>query len=307
MPTLPPPPPRRSDWLLIAVPGVIWGASFLLIAEALRSVGPSGVTFVRILFGFATLAFVPAARRSIPSSDNLRIALLGVLWMAFPLSMFPFAEQRVSSAVTGMLNGAIPLFAAIVASVLGRKAPPAQVRIGLAVGILGTVLVAWPSLDEGGSSAVGVLLILAALVSYGFAMNLARPLQLRHGSLPVIWRALAVALVLTAPLGVSDVVQAEWAIVPVFSLLALGTLGTGFAYVVAATAAGRLGATRASTIAFLIPPIALVLGVVLRNEAVSLVAAAGSVVCVLGAWLTSRRQTVKQEEKLEIPTELRAA
>ena len=61
------------------------------------------------------------------------------------------------------------------------------------------MLVAWPTLGEGRSSLDGVLLILAALVSYGFALNLARPLQQRNGALPVIWRAQAVALVLTAP------------------------------------------------------------------------------------------------------------
>lgn len=293
-------------WLLLAVPGLVWGASFLFIAEALESIGPSGVAFVRILLGFGTLACFPAARRPIGAGDSGRIALLGVLWMAFPLSMFPFAEQRVSSAVTGMLNGAIPLFTAVVASVLARRLPPRHVAIGLGVGMLGAGMVAAPSLDRGGSSAAGVLLILAAIVSYGFAMNVARPLQLRHGSLAVIWRALAVALVLTAPLGVPDLMRAQWTPVPLLSLLALGTLGTGVAYVVAATAAGELGATRASTIAFLIPPVALALGVLVRGESVSWVSAAGCAICVLGAWLTSRPAAIPLKEKHEGSTELRA-
>lgn len=287
----------RSDWLLIAIPGAIWGASFLFMAEALASVGPSGVTFIRILFGFLTLSAFPAVRRAVPARDNAAIAVLGVLWMAFPLSMFPVAEQSVSSAVTGMLNGAIPLVATIVASVLARRWPARQVLAGLAVGVLGAALIAWPSLDEGGNSATGILLIMAALVSYGFAINIARPLQQRHGSLPVIWRALGVALVLTAPLGIPDVLHADWKLIPVLSLLTLGALGTGVAFVIAATASGRLGATRASTIAFLIPPVALLLGVVLRNENVSIISAAGCAVCVLGAWLISRPVTSRIKEK----------
>ena len=80
------------DWLLLVVPGVIWGASFLFIAEGLRAIGPNGVTFVRILVGFATLAVLPSARRPVPRSQWPGLALLGVLWLAFPLSMFPFAE-----------------------------------------------------------------------------------------------------------------------------------------------------------------------------------------------------------------------
>src|SRR5687767_6407708 len=97
-----------SDWLILIAPGLIWGASFLFIAMGLDALGPGGVTFVRILVGFATLALLPAARQPIQRSDRAAVALLGLLWMAFPLSMFPFAEQRVSSALTGMLNGANP-------------------------------------------------------------------------------------------------------------------------------------------------------------------------------------------------------
>jgi drug/metabolite transporter (DMT)-like permease len=280
-----------GDWLIVVLPGVIWGASFLFIAEGLRAVEPNGVTFIRILVGFATLALIPAARRPLASSEWKSIALLGVIWMAFPLSMFPFAEQRVSSALTGMLNGAVPLFAALVASVLARKAPTSGVAAGLAVGLAGTVLMAWPTVHEGRSSVDGVLMILAALVSYGFAINLARPLQQRNGALPVIWRAQAFALVLTAPLGVPDLLQAHWTPGPVLALLALGALGTAAAYVLITVAAGRVGSTRASSTAFLIPPVALVLGVVVRNEQVALLSVLGAAVCGGGAWLMNRARS----------------
>ena len=89
---------------------------------------PNGVTFTRIAIGFMTLALVPAARRPIQRSDWGPTVALGVLWLAFPLSMFPFAEQHVSSALTGMLNGATPLFAAAVAS--SRRATTALPRGG---------------------------------------------------------------------------------------------------------------------------------------------------------------------------------
>jgi drug/metabolite transporter (DMT)-like permease len=112
-----------SDWVLLLVPGLIWGTSFLFIAEGLRSIGPNGVTFVRILVGFATLSLFPAARKPVLRFDWPGIAALGVLWLAFPLSMFPFAEQHVSSAITGMLNGANPLFTAIVAAAIARRLP----------------------------------------------------------------------------------------------------------------------------------------------------------------------------------------
>jgi drug/metabolite transporter (DMT)-like permease len=250
--------------------------------------GPYGVTFMRILVGFGTLALFPAARRAVPRADWSRVALLGVLWMALPLSMFPFAEQRVTSALTGMLNGAVPLFVAIVAAILARRLPARPVVEGLAVGLAGAVLMALPAMGEGRSSTVGVLMILAALVSYGFAVNLARPLQQRNGALPVIWRAQAAALILTAPLGLPELLAARWTPGPLASMLALGALGTGVAMVLTTMAAGRLGATRASSTAFLMPPVALALGVLVRSEQVALLSVFGGAVCVAGAWLMRR-------------------
>jgi drug/metabolite transporter (DMT)-like permease len=134
-------------------------------------------------------------------------------------------------------------------------------------------------------------LILAALVSYGFALNIARPLQQRNGALPVIWRAQIVALVATAPLGLPEVFAGHWKLAPVLALIALGALGTGAAHVIMSVAAGRLGAVRASATTFLIPAVALVLGVTFRGEKTSPLSIAGGAVCVAGAWLLRRAQT----------------
>jgi drug/metabolite transporter (DMT)-like permease len=284
------------DWLLVAIPGLIWGASFLFIAVGLRAIGPNGITFVRLFIGLATLALFPAAHKPVEWSAWPGIALLGVLWFAFPLSMFPFAEQRVSSALTGMLNAVVPLFTAIVATAFAGKLPERRVRVGLALGLTGAGLVAWPTIHQGNSSVVGVLLILAAVVSYGFALNLARPLQQQYGALPVILRAQIVAVMLTSPLGVPDVLAARWTPAPFFSLLMLGVLGTGVAFVSLATAAGRIGATRASSATFLIPPVALLLGVLVRGEYVATLPILGSTVCVAGAWLMRRAQIGHERE-----------
>ena len=156
------------------------------------------------------------------------------------------------------------------------------------MGLAGTVLVALPAMGEGRNSAIGVALILVALLSYGVALNVMGPLQQEHGALPIIWRAQGLAILLTAPLGLPELVAARWAPGPLLAILALGALGTGVAYAVIATASGRLGATRASATTFLIPPVALLLGVWLRDEQVALVSVVGGAVCVGGAWLMRR-------------------
>lgn len=278
----------KRDYLFVVIPGLVWGASFLFIAEGLRAVGPNGVAFVRILIGFLALSCFPQAWRAVPRREWLGIVVVGVLWMAFPLTLFPHAEQHVSSAITGMLNSSVPLFAAVVATIVARRLPPRGVLAGLLFGMIGAALMALPTIDQGKSSTTGVALILAAVASYGVALNVAGPLQQRNGALPIIWRAQRVALLLTAPLGIPDLLAAHWSLVPVLCLLTLGALGTGIAYVLLTIAIGRLGATRASANNFLIPPVALLLGVTIRDERVPLLAVIGAAVCVTGAWIMQR-------------------
>jgi drug/metabolite transporter (DMT)-like permease len=288
----------KKDWLLFALPGVIWGASFLFIAEGLAATSPYGVAFLRLLIGFAALSAFPAARRPIGGSAWLAIAAVGLTWMAFPFIMFGLAEQRVSTAVTGMLNGAVPFFATMFAVLLTRRAPARPIVVGLVVGLIGSVLIAWPTATAGTSTAVGVLMILAAVTSYGMAINIARPLQQTYGALPVIWRAQAVALLLTAPLGLPDVMNATWSLRPLVSLLALGALGTGVAFILTVTVAGRMGAPVASAIAFLIPPVALLLGVLVRGERVAVISILGAAICIAGAVIMQRKPVHASQDQL---------
>ena len=277
------------DWGLLLAASLIWGSSFLLIAEGLESLEPGLITLLRVVFGFAALSCFPAARRVlIDRSDWPRIALVGLTWMAFPMTMFPIAEQWISSGVTGMLNGALPLFSALVASILLRRAPARVQLVGLTVGFAGVVLVSLPSMQGGSKTALGASLVLLAMASYGLATNLVVPLQQRYGTLPVIWRAQVVAIVLTAPYGLFGVSGSDFEWVPVLSVVALGALGTGIAFLAAGTLIGRVGATRGSILAYLIPVVAVVLGAVVRDETVEALAVGGMVLVLAGAWITSR-------------------
>lgn len=282
-------PFTAADWGLLLIPSVIWGASFLLIAEGLEAFRPGLVTLLRIVFGALALGLLPSARKvRIDRQDWPRVALVGVVWIAFPMTMFPLAEQWISSSVTGMLNGSMPLFSAVVASVMLQRLPGRSQIIGLAVGFAGVVAISLPSLRGGSDTALGTALVIAAMVSYGFATNLVVPLQHRYGTVPVIWRAQGVAIVLTAPFGLAGVPGSHFAWRPLAAMLVLGAVGTGFAFIAAGTLMGRVGATRGSVLAYLIPVVALGLGVGFRSEAVEAVAVLGLVLVLAGAYLTTR-------------------
>ncbi len=285
---------------MLSLPGLIWGSSFYLIAEGLDAFSPYLITWLRIGFGMCVIASVPAARKPIPPGSWPRIAVLAVVWMSVPLSLFPLAEQRVSSSVTGMLNGANPIFTAIVAATIVRALPPARQLLGLAVGLFGVVLIAIPSWSEGSSSAGGVLMILGALVCYGIALNIAGPVQRRLGSLPVIGRSLMIAFVLTAPFGVATISDSEFAWGSAAAVAVLGAFGTGVAYVVMASNAGRFGSTRASSTTYLIPAVSIVLGIAFRGEHVEWIALVGSAIAVSGAYLVNTTSAARSTPVAEV-------
>jgi drug/metabolite transporter (DMT)-like permease len=117
------------DWGLFMGLSLIWGASFLFMAIGLDAFHPGLITWLRIAFGALVLLVVPK-RPSPPIAreDMPQVRLLSVIWVAVPLTLFPIAQQWVTSSVAGMLNGAVPIFTAIIATILMRQLPPAVSR-----------------------------------------------------------------------------------------------------------------------------------------------------------------------------------
>ncbi len=270
---------------------VIWGSSFLWIEVGLEAMRPTVVTLVRVALGALALAVVPSARRTrVAREDWPRVVVVGVLWIGVPFLLFPVAQQYVDSAVAGMMNGAVPLFAALVAAVLLRSWPRRVQAVGLLVGFAGVVAIAWPSLSGDDADGLGIALLLVAVICYGVATNVAVPLQQKYGALPVLCRALLVALLLDLPFGLAGLPGSEVDGRVLLAMLPLGLLGTGWAFVALATLVGRAGATRGTVAVYFTPIVAIALGVLVRDEHVAAVSLAGALLVVLGAWLTSRRE-----------------
>lgn len=280
-----------SDWGLVAGAALIWGASFLFIDLGLDALRPGVVALARLLLGASTLALVPRARRPVAREDLGRIALLGVTWMGLPLILFPVAQQWIDSAVAGMINGAVPLTAAAWSVVLLRRLPGRAQLIGLVIGFAGVVAISWPELQLSRTTALGALLVLAAVTLYGFSVNIAVPLQQRYGSLPVLLRAQLAALVVVLPFGLWSLPGSRWEWTSVLAMVPLGVLSTGLAFVLMTTLVGRVGASRGSLAIYFVPIVAILLGVLVRGETVLPLALVGCALVLAGAALTSRRES----------------
>lgn len=281
-------PFRRRDWLLFLAMSLVWGSSFLLIDIGLDALPPGVITFIRVGSGAATLALLRRPARRIDPADRVQFVVLSIIWVALPFTFFPLAEQHINSSITGLLNGATPIFAAVIGALaFGRRASGA-VLVGIVVGFVGIVLISLPSLDEGASEAIGVALVLAATACYGVALNLTPPLQAKYRSLTVMTYMLALATIWTLPFALIELGEAHWEVGPVLAVLVLGIVGTGLAFAMMGELVASVGPTRASFITYLIPGVALILGVVFRGDEVGTLALFGIVLVVIGAILAGR-------------------
>ena len=283
-----------GDWSLFVALSAIWGSSFLLMAIGLDSFHPGLVTLIRVGSAALFLALVPKTRQSnIPREEWPSLLVLSLIWVAIPFTLFPLAQQWIDSGVAGMLNGATPILTAVVASVLLRQLPGRLQAAGLLVGFVGIVAIALPSAGEGSTQAIGVAMVILATIGYAFATNIVAPLQQKYGSIPVMARVLWFALPFVVPFGLVGFANSTFAWPSLTASVAVGVLGTGLAFVLMGNLVGRVGPTRATFITYIIPVVALVLGVVFRDEVVSPIAVVGIVLVIFGAGLASRRETTR--------------
>jgi drug/metabolite transporter (DMT)-like permease len=270
--------------------GLVWGASFYFIAVGVDHFAPAVVAALRLLFGSAVLAVAPASRKKIERADVSRFWFLGLVWMAIPFLLFPIAEQWVASSIAGMINAGVPVFAAIVAAVLLRRLPGRRQSVGLVIGLIGVVIVTLPSLGDGRSSALGVVLLVVAVALYGLSVNLAVPLQQKYGGLAVTLRNQLAALVIVLPLAIWGLFDSTFAWSSLGAVAALGIAGTGLALFAMTTLVGRVGATRGSAVTYTFPIVAILLGVLFRDEKLHLIAIVGTVLVIVGAYVVSRAE-----------------
>jgi drug/metabolite transporter (DMT)-like permease len=287
------------EWALLSAVALIWGTSFLFMAIGLEAFAPTVVTLARVGLGAAALALVPRARGTRIHREHWpQVALLGVVWLGVPLLLFPVAQQWIDSSVAGMINAAMPLTTAVWSVALLRRLPARTQAVGLVVGFVGIVAVSLPELPGGGTAtgtartALGTGLVFLAIVLYGLAANLAVPLQQRYGALSVLLRAQVAALVVVVPFGIAGLPHSRWAWGPALAMLPLGVLGTGLAFVLMATLVGRVGGPRGSVAIYFVPLVAIAAGVLFRDERVHVLALAGTVLVLAGAWITSRREAL---------------
>ena len=277
------------DWMLSLGMALTWGSSFLLIDIAIRHFHTSVIPFGRTGFGFAALLLLPSARHRVAREHWPRLVVLGFVWMALPFLLYPLAEHTVSSSITGMMNGALPVVAAVVTAIWIRTMPSGHRMFAVLIGFCGILLIALPSINEGSAADVkGILYLVVALFSYAVAINIARPLQAIYTPGTLMLHVEIVAFVMSAPYGIWGLSHSTFSLASLSALVVLGVLGTGFAFVLFATLSKRTGAVRSMIPNYFTPIVGTILGAMVNNETVIGLSLFGMLVVIIGAWLTSK-------------------
>ncbi len=276
------------EWALLVGTATIWGSSYLWIELGLRSLHPGVVSATRVLLGLIAISLVPGSRRPIDPSDRGRLWVLGVGWFGLPMITFPIAQDLgVASSVVGMLNGAMPLLTTFFASLLLRRVPRPRQILGVLIGFAGLLAISAPELAGADATALGVAIILGTMAVGSLLVSVLVPMQQRYGALPVLRRTLSIALVVTLPFAAFGLPRSTFEPLSVAAMLPLGLMSTGLAFVLWTTLVGRTGASRGSVVSYLVPVVAIVLGVVVLAETVAPVALLGTALVLVGAWAVS--------------------
>lgn len=279
-----------ADWALFTFCGLVWGGSFLMIAEAGDHFAAALVAFIRIALGAMVVAVAPGAWHPVARTDWPRLVAVALVWMTLPFVLFPWAERTVASSVAGMINAALPVFTALMAAVLLRRSPRRVQIVGLVVGFVGVGLIAVPSITHSAAGALGVAALVLAVACYAIGITITVPLQQRYGTLPPLLRIELIAGVVMLPFALAGLRHSTFAWSALIANGLLGVLATGAAFLALLTLMGRVGSTRSSAVTYLFPVVALMLGVTFRDEPLHAVAIVGTALVLAGAWLVSRRE-----------------
>jgi len=289
--------------LLVAL---IWGASFMFIKVELEAgLAPVHIAWLRCALGAPALLLILAATRDrLPREPGiyLHLLLIATLMNALPFLLFAYGETEVSSLLAGIINSLTPLITLLFALVLLPDEPPTPQKVaGIAIGFAGVLVVLAPWEGLGGGSLLGALACIGAATCYGLGF----PYLRRHLSgRPETGVAISAAqvglgaLLLTPFVPLSPLPDEMPGLEVWGSILALGALGTGVAYILNFNVVREAGAQTASMVTYLVPVVAVLCGVTLLGEPLGWHEPAGGLLIVAGVALAQGLLTAKRPSTL---------
>jgi len=293
----------KNSWVPVyLILGVVWGCSFVFIKSGLEFLSPVGVAFFRCALGAITLySYARYKRISLPRN---RMALIHIWVVSLLLNVIPgifyaLAETVVTSVLAAIMNAVTPLMTVLAILLINREEKPALHQLlGLILGFLGVLIVlgAWAGLGDNPLWAIMVLLIAVACygVTFPYTRRFVMPLQIKSEAIVATQLICAASTLLPIYL-LSGISITELPAVSVISMVALGVFGSGFAYLWNFKIMQLAGSAIASSVTYLTPLVAVIVGVIFLSEKVTWNEPVGALVVLFGAAIAQERISLKRK------------
>ncbi len=264
-------------WLLLLSLSLVWGGSFLFVEFALVDYQPLTIVALRVAIGALVLHCVLRVNKlhfPLDFKSLSQFAVMGTLNNAIPFSLIVWGQQSIDAGRASVLNATVPLFTVILAHwLLADEKLNTPKIIGVLIGFAGVFVLAGPAAISGNSvnSLIGQLAVLGAALSYAFASIFGKQLNRFDPKVSATGMLTASAILMIPFALVFEPLPARLpGFLSTVSVMALGVACTALAYLFYFKILTKAGSSNLSLVTFLIPPSAIVMGVVFLNERLSI-------------------------------------
>ena len=288
----------RRNLILFILAGFLWGIPYLFIRVAVDpqdGFHPAIVVLGRVVIG--ALILIPIAiydKTFFTALKNWRyIAVYALFEMVGPWILIGTAEQKISSGLAGLLVSSVPIFSTLIASAYGDKSVWQPKRLfGIAIGFLGVFLLVGIESITGSSDPLSIAMVLAASIGYAFAVIYITRKMPDGSGIAINGIAMVMTAVFYSPALFFFWPDRAVSNEAVYSLIALGVFSTGIAFALFFTVMAEIGPTRASLVTYMNTAFAVVLGIIILNEPLTVGIMVGLPLVLIGSYLASRKTNI---------------
>jgi drug/metabolite transporter (DMT)-like permease len=282
----------KTGWVNFGIVGLLWGIPYLFLKVAVGELEPSVIVISRTLIGALLLAPL-AIKRSIfwlPIKRWPFLLLYSACELIGPWYLITHAEQKINSGLTGLLIATTPIWAAILASIFGDKTVWHKSRLfGLIVGFIGVIAVVGLESVTGNSDLISIAMVLIASMGYAYAINMVNRRIPEVPGLALNTWAMIITSIVFLPFAIVQRPTQMPSVEVVLSVIGLGVLCTALAFTMFFKVIAEIGPPRASLVTYLNTAVAVVLGIIILSEPITLGIVLGLPLVLIGSYFASRK------------------
>ena len=282
----------KTGWGTFALLGFLWGIPYLFLKIAVEEMSPSSIVFLRVLIGAIVLLPIALKRKTFYIARQYwpLLLLYTVTELIGPWYLITNAEQKITSGLTGLLVATVPIWAAILASIFGDHTVWHKSRLfGLIIGFIGVIAVVGIESLSGRQDMISIGMVLVAAMGYAYAINMVNRRIPQVPGLALNTWAMIITSFVYLPFAIISWPKETPSIEAIGSVLGLGILCTAVAFILFFKVIADVGPPRASLVTYLNTAVAVVLGVILLGEPLTLGIALGLPLVLIGSYFASRK------------------